>query len=293
VSQKVLTPSDVQKALATLISDLRIAQPNYTHHDRCYMTGLMLLRNFVGPEWMEKHVTGKTAPTVFFKNDWATEERRNTHKVRVIHLAEFLINLQFVPNFRELLIRLKGGSIEPTFAELEVGKLLLLNRVPFRFVKTTGKKGADYDLELNLNGIIVCADTKCKLETTSRGIDTVLASLKTARGQLPDDKPGMVFVKVPQSWNPDGTDDGHRKDMKEIANAFFVGRGAYKGTKHVVAVNFYFSLALEFPAGTIPVLLCQDFVNENHRHSKDVNWNILGHPNKNYGAWIDIIKMCA
>jgi hypothetical protein len=257
------TSADVQTVIVKSISDIRTKNPNYSHHDLCVVTAMMIVKEFLGLDWMQRHVTGTGAPTDFFKNDWSTEARANMHKLRLIYLAEFLINLQFVPNFKELLAKFKENDlIEATFAELEVGRIIFLNRVPFRFVRATGKKKSDYDLELCVGGIATAADTKCKLETTSRSVDTVLGSLKAARSQLPDDKPGMIFVKVPQTWNPSGTDDGILKDMREISDAFFIGRGAYKGTKHVVAVNFYLSLALEFDPGTFGVMLCQCFINE-------------------------------
>ena len=276
--------------LKNIVAQVKTEHPKYDHFDRSYFVSMIVLQQFLGQEWLDKHVTGTAAPTDFLQNDWSTPTRKNTHVLRVIQLAELLLNLQYVPNFREVLGQLKKDNIEATFAELEVGRLLVINRAPFRFVKKTGKIGSDYDIELILDGVTICADTKCKLETTARGIDTVIDSLRTARRQLPNDKPGMAFVKVPQTWNPKGDDDSHLKDFEEIAKQFFLGRGAYKGTQHIVAIGFYFSLALEFE-NTMGIILSHQSVNPRHRHPKNINYNILGNPNKDM-RWISIIEAC-
>jgi hypothetical protein len=281
---------DVIMKLSKEVEQIHSSQPNLDHFGRCYVVASRVLKEFLGIDWLEQHVMGTSAPTDFFRNDWATSERKNVHVLRVIQLAEMLLNLQPVPDFREVIDKLKTDpAVEATFAELEVGRLLFLNRVPFRFVKRRQRKGSDYDLELNLNGVIVCADTKCKLESTARGLDTIVTSLKDGRKQLPNDKPGMFFVKVPQSWNPQGDDFSHIKDFDEIAKMYFFGTGAYKGTEHVVSIAFYFSLALDFGT-TASILLAYEVENPRHRHTKEVNYKILGSPDTS--KWIDIKAAC-
>jgi hypothetical protein len=109
------------------------------------------------------------------------------------------IILQAVPGFDECITRMRDGDIEGTYAELDFGRMLYLNKVPFRFVVPQGTTGFDYDIEVEYrNGVVAAADAKCKIESTDFGESTIKNTLNKARKQLPDASPGIVFVKVPQ-----------------------------------------------------------------------------------------------
>jgi hypothetical protein len=117
---------------------------------------------------------------------------------RVMDPAEVIYNLQPVPGFDECITRMRAGDIEGTYAELDFGRMLYLNKVPFRFVVPQGTTGRDYDIEIEYpNGTIASADAKCKIEGTDFSSNTIENTLKKARKQLPDSMPGIVFVKVP------------------------------------------------------------------------------------------------
>jgi hypothetical protein len=48
---------------------------------------------------------------------------------------------------------MRKGDLEGTYAELDFGRMLYLNNVPFRFVVPQGTTGLDYDIEVeNPNG---------------------------------------------------------------------------------------------------------------------------------------------
>jgi hypothetical protein len=62
------------------------------------------------------------------------------------------------------------------------------------------KKGSDYDVEVFYpDGFAVPADAKCKFETTEINPQSILNSLEKARKQLPDDRAGIIFTKVPRA----------------------------------------------------------------------------------------------
>jgi hypothetical protein len=45
----------------------------------------------------------------------------------------------------------------------------------------------------------VCAETKAKSETTAPRPKSILRSIHHAREQLPDNEPGVIFIKVPET----------------------------------------------------------------------------------------------
>jgi hypothetical protein len=124
------------------------------------------------------------------------------------------------------------GDIEGTYAELDLGRMLYQASIDFRFVKRSGQKGDDYDIEIILDdGTIICADAKCKIETTDFSANTVLNSLHHARSQFPN-RPSIIFVKVPPRWFEQAT---MASLLDDVANKFL------RGTGRIVSIKFYVS----------------------------------------------------
>jgi hypothetical protein len=153
---------------------------------------------------------------------------------RIMDLAELLYNLQHIAGFDECITRMRDGDIEGTHAELDFGRMLYLHQIHFRYVVPAGLPGRDnYDVEVVYpNQLVVCGDAKCKVEATIFGERTIDITLEKARRQLPDDRPGIVFVKLPASW-------------MEIPNAaeicIRVARDFLRTTRRVVSVKYYAS----------------------------------------------------
>ena len=136
-------------------------------------------------------------------------------------------------------------------------------------------------------------DAKCKLETTEDGENTLFNTLQGGRKQLPEDRPGALIVKLPQTWDVEAK---HlKKDAMEKATMRF-----FKNSERVVSVGFYFSLALEMaPKAVKPVTPTWEFTNDNHRFDKSVDWRILRPTFKTNGlilppkSWINLALLCA
>ena len=169
--------------------------------EKAYQLSAAVLRHFFGEQWLDKHLMNAQAATDFLRRDFSTRERQIKHGFRVVDLAEMLFNLQDAEGFPSCVAQMSYGQIEFAYAELDIGKSLYSHEIAFRFVKPTGRKGADYDLEIIYpDGTIACADTKCKIETAEFSAVSIKHSLGEARKQLPPDRPGIVFVKVPPHW---------------------------------------------------------------------------------------------
>jgi hypothetical protein len=275
-----------RESVRQIIDGARVALPGGDVFSISYIVAGQIVKAFFGLEWLEKHILDVSAPTDFFKNDWADDTRRNMHVIRVIHLAEMLVNLKQVPGFHKIKAMMEQGDIEASYAEMEVGKLVAWSKHPFRFCDPTGQRGTSYDLEILFPGNRkACAETKCKLEDTPRGEATLLNSLMDNRNQLPANEPGIFFVKLPQSWNQNGDDDTHIQAMERVATQFM------RGTGRVVSVKFYFSLALDFAGDTASIILFKDFTNRNHRFDRSIDWAfpVIEQPE----SWVDIIRMCS
>ena len=197
-----------------------------------YGLALQVLRMYFGVTWSERHIMDDSAPRGFL-NQWDDGGfRTNASFRRIIDLAEMLVNMQNIPFIHNCMDQVQAGAIESAFAELEVGKILFSAGKTFRYVTPVGKAKSDFDIAINLYDLMwVCADVKAKIESTAISSGTIVKSLKRARSQLPDNFPGVVFLKLPSDWFTSPT-------IKLVTEG--VGR-FFNDTRHVVTVMAYFS----------------------------------------------------
>jgi hypothetical protein len=225
-----------------------------------FLLGMAILKYYFGEEWINRCVTPDTAKDNFLKIDEGDPVRRDVTAFRMIDLAEVIFNLQSVPGFDECIARMRRGDIEGTYAELDFGRMLFLNTVPFRYVVPQGVKGLDYDVEVTYsNGVTACADAKCKIENTAFGKKTIKNTLDHARRQLPKDRPGIVFVKIPQEWMESGS---------LVATTTEVARDFLRGTRRIVSVKFYVA----------PISLENGFMKHQHAYKE------ISNPDSDFGA---------
>lgn len=111
-----------------------------------------------------------------------------------------LINLRYETGFEGRFNKLQTDDLESVFHEMMIAKLVKMSNIPFCFIDEGGTTGMDYDLEMTLGNTRVACETKCKMESTETSESTIWATLEKGRKQLPKDKPGILFVSVPEAW---------------------------------------------------------------------------------------------
>ena len=128
-------------------------------------------------------------------------------------------------------------------------------------------KGMDYDVEVFYpDGLAVPADAKCKFETTKINPRSVLNSLVKARKQLPDNRPCIIFMKVPQSW------------IEDVAVAVAmegIGRELMRNTDRIVSIKFYVSLLEARNNMLIHRHAFREITNEASRFHEGRNWDLF------------------
>jgi hypothetical protein len=242
------------------------ADPRIVDHGRWVSLGCGVVRAFLTKEWFDQYVMPEGKKGVLTIDESAPVNRERTLG-RIVDFAQVLYNLQHTFGFDECLARLYEGNIEGTLAELDLGRMLYINRVPFRFIIPTGRKKSDYDTEiLYSNGLIACADAKCKIETTNFTENGIRNVLKDAREQLPNDKPGIVFVKVPARWL------GHKNfaDVSIKCARRFLG-----GVPRIVSVKYYASPVVWHNNMLMIQHAFKEVSNPRTNFGNDVDWNIF------------------
>jgi hypothetical protein len=236
-----------------------------------FTLAVSVIRHFFGQPWCEDHIIQDAAhsrPEGFLRLDFTPSGERKTS--RVLDFAETLFNLQHVEGFDGRVNQMRGGQIEATFAEFDFGRFLYLHDIAFKFVAPSGVKGSDYDCALEYaDGREACADAKCRLEGTDARAETIRNSLVRARTHnLPADKPGIIFVKVPQTWFEQ---DQIRTGIRPVVEGFL------KNTGRIVSVVIYTTAV--WPLHDQDMMLMRhgflEYPNGSHRFDMTKNWTLF------------------
>jgi hypothetical protein len=164
--------------------------------------------------------------------------------------------LQRIPGFDTCIDRMRHGVlIESTYAELDFGRMLYSSNVDFRFVA---------------DGLVVCADAKCKVETTDFSENTVMNALKDARTQFTEDRPSIIFMKFPHHWFGKPIPPG--VSLNSIARRFL------RTTGRIVSVKFYASHIEYRDKELWHYLKHTEVPNPNNRFGSSRDWKMLPPP---------------
>jgi len=234
--------------------------------DRTYWVAISVIKYFFGKDWLDEHLDpeGRGGFLRQYPND---EVAQGKQAYRILDLAELLFNLQDRTGFADCIERMKDGDIEGTYAELDFGRMLHIHDVRFGFVRPSGKKGSDYDIEIECeDGLRICADAKCKIQSTEFSEATVWNTLHDARTQFPSYRPSALFVKIPPHW---------MKDEQRSQEMFDVGRRFLRQTKRVVSVKFYVD-QLFLENGVIThIQAFKEISNPNNRFDSNRDWDMF------------------
>ena len=257
--------------------------PGTANHHALYF----VLAHFLGEAWLHTHVLYGCRRQGYLSMNPTMGDGGfgvdKAHTQRVLQLAETLFNLQGVQGLDQRLDLLFSGQIESTMAELDFGMFLRMQGSDFRYVPTSGVKGQDYDVELIYpDGLTACADSKCKLDGSAFSRDGLLSTLKKARKQLPADRPGIAFVKIPQEWVDRETGNlGLADDVADLLDEFF------NSTERMVLVAFYSRMITELPEGTAINHICRQFESRRPRFERAGTWGLFD-PDNQLPGWISL-----
>jgi hypothetical protein len=259
-----VTLGSLKATVATLPPLLRDPRRRYY---RSTMLASAIVKYFLGQEWLEKHQNNGSE----FQFDDHSGLEAGVHEIqcmRLIDLGECLYNLQSIVGIEDCLDRMRSSaSPEAALAELHIAKMLYVNGWDFRFIKPKGKRGDNYDFEVKHGGLVLCCETKCKISTTEIGSRTITTVLNAGRDQLPADKPGVFFIKLPQKWlDHPGIEAVTTKGVLD----FYA-----QGTKRVVSVIYYVEPVRWLDGRIRQEHRFAELANPRHRFSNNIDWTLL------------------
>jgi hypothetical protein len=174
----------------------------YNHGDVSQIIANEIAIHYLGEYWYGRYVKHTSRYATYFRVDnTASRQAIMTGIMRWLEFSETLLNLQNIAGFEHALGELFNGKIEAACAELEIARMLVMFGWKFDFVYPIGGARQNYDLEIFYpDGYKVCAETAAKVEATTPHARSILTSIRHSREQLPDDQPGVIFIKVPERW---------------------------------------------------------------------------------------------
>jgi hypothetical protein len=92
-------------------------------------------------------------------------------------------------------------DVEASFFELNLASLFVANGHTVRFVKPTGRKEQDYDLDVLVGSEWVAVEAKTRRDGPLKDAKTIRNALKKARSQLPVDRPGVVGIWIASEFD--------------------------------------------------------------------------------------------
>jgi hypothetical protein len=239
---------------------------------RSFQLSVAIVAHFFDEEWIKQHVSPASSAAGFLRLIPGESLETQLSTFRIVDFAEILWNLQDIDGFDLCIERMAKGNIEATYAELDFGRMLYVNDVNFRFVEPQQKKGSDFDIEIILaDGLVLCGDAKCKIETTEFSEATVMNSLSHARKQFPSDRPSIVFVKIPSQWL---LQPAANRSLNEIAQDFL------RGTGRIVSVKYYTSTVAWKDGWITHDHIFAEISNPNNRFDAERDWRMFASPRK-------------
>lgn len=234
-----------------------------------FLVSKAVVNHYMGEEWLERYVSPfEERPSYFRIGILDGQTMSLTDSFKLVDLAELLFNLQHVPGFDHCVQRMRdGGDLEGSFAELETARLIYINDWPFRFVEPIGGRHTDYDFEITFrDGFTVCADAKCKIERTPLSENTIVNTLRKARSQLPDDRPGLPIVKFPASWIA-------HADLRNMFNQ--ASAEVFRSSGRLVGVS-YCSVSIAYENSAVAQThYFHDVPNHNNRFDAGRDWRLF------------------
>jgi hypothetical protein len=197
------------------------------------------------------------------------DDRAPFYSILMINLVEMLINLQIVEGFDVCLKQLRLPQLQSGLSELQTGMILYQCGLPFRYVDPAAVPGRTYDIEFQRpDGVFGFAEVKCQYDETQWSEKTLRNILSRGRKQIPSGGPGVLFVKLPQSF----LEEGEERHFHLRAEIVPTAKDFLRGTSRVVKIIFCVFKVTFRPTRT-HVDHAQFDVSNIDRNTADPSWN--------------------
>lgn len=119
------------------------------------------------------------------------------------------------------------------------------------------------------------ADAKCKLESHEVSAASIENTLIKARRQLPDNRPGIIFVKLQSDWM---ADEQFFSMIGEVTRKFF------RNTGRIVSVKYYVNVFDYLEDAILHTHRYREISNQTNRFDAQRTWQLFK-PAEQQSTW--------
>lgn len=229
------------------------------------MSGYIIVQN-LGLDWYQKNCALGGQRVAPFDQNQEEDVLALDYHINLVRLGHMLFLLRDVPGFEHLLADMARRDFEPVFFELHAAALLVQNGYSIQFVRPTGVKGQDYDLEADIDGHCVAVEVKTRRAGPINNTRALKNALSDAKKQLSRTKPGVICVAVTTEY---GSVKGAQHNEKEVERTLY---DFLSGTKRVNGIIVFWHRW----SGNPPVCMTmmKEYRNYNARNHLGREWLI-------------------
>lgn len=215
-----------------------------------FWLSIMIVTFFLGDEWRTKNITQNLFTNErrmgYLRTRLETDQERYDHQFRFTLFADALFQLQDCEGFNSKIKELQQITpenpevkLEDIAIEFQIANMLVKSGHGVKFRPRTGKKGQDFDIEINFKKTTnTFAEIKCKRDETPVSVTGLVDVLYKAEKQLPDTNSTIIFVRIPTDWLKN---DNLIQEIGKIMQNFF------QDVRHINAVVFIWEDWLDLP----------------------------------------------
>jgi hypothetical protein len=223
-------------------------------HVRQLALAIDIVANLLGFAWYQQHISA-SATTLYFRPRPRADDDSARYLFRFTRLAESLYSLQGVPGFETRLVAWRTMEPNALVSELEGARMLVRAGIPFEFRTESGRKTDDFDILIESETTALCGELKTKIESTEISFNSLLNTPRDARTQVPSDRPGVIWVRLPQPWAE-----------SPVFEAVCLGatQEFFRNTQRISGVVVHYERVAALPSGGASLLVeARTFVNAN------------------------------
>lgn len=229
-----------------------------------YVMAGYIIEQTLGLDWYRQNCAPEGHRTAPFDQSLEEDALALDYHLNFVRLGHMLFLLKDTPGLEHLLVDLSHRKFEPVFFELHVAALLTQNGHPIQFIRPTGVKGEDYDLEADVDGQLVAIEVKARRAGPIKDSRSLKNALKKAKEQLPRTSPGAICIAIATEYETAEATHHIEEEIEAIVYDFLCG------TKRVNGVLVFWQRWVGNPP--VCMTMVKEYRNHNARNHLGRDW---------------------
>lgn len=211
------------------IAALRDKLKNHEYGFQWQIITEYIITETLGYEWLERNISIDSPRAAPFNQELDEDTCALDYHLSCVRLGHMLFLLRNSPGINHLLEDAATRDFEPVFFELYAASLLVSNGYPISFVRPTGLKGQDYDLQAKIDDQLIAIEVKARRGGLIENTTMLRNTLRKAKKQLPAEMPSIICIALSQEYRDLNSGQHSRKEIENAIADFLRGTQQING----------------------------------------------------------------